>query len=102
VKSEALRNAQASRVSGHSLGFAGYKTARNGRLSTGGSAAPVFDYESANDPITREIQHEAPFKLDRWAVATISSEFQRRRAGRFWIMVHSGSRNVGLKIANFL
>jgi len=59
-----------------------------------------FDYESQDDELTREIQEEAPFKLGTLGGGNHFIEFQRDNDGMMWIMIHSGSRNVGLKIAN--
>jgi len=59
-----------------------------------------FDYESIDPDLTKEIQEEAPYKLGTLGGGNHFIEWQYDEDGRLWIMVHSGSRNVGLKIAN--
>lgn len=58
-----------------------------------------FEYESKDPELTREIQEEAPYKLGTLGGGNHFIEFQHDDKGKMWIMIHSGSRNIGHKIA---
>ncbi len=77
-------------------GFAGHQKARSWKRKTqfGG-----FDYESQDAGLTNEIQKNAPKKLGSLGGGNHFIEFQREHDGTLWIMLHSGSRNVGKMIA---
>lgn len=64
------------------------------RNSVGG-----FSHESIEPSLTHEIQHNAPKKLGSLGGGNHFIELQRESDGRMWIMLHSGSRNVGKMIA---
>lgn len=98
IKSEVLANTQQAVFRAIPLGFEGHKTGQAWK-----STKPLegFAYESVYDVLTREIQNEAPAKLGSLGSGNHFIEFQRDEEGFLWIMIHSGSRNIGLKIANF-
>ncbi len=61
-----------------------------------------FDvYESRNSELTKEIKENAPFKLGTIGSGNHFIEFQHDKNGKMWIMIHSGSRNIGHKIATY-
>ena len=60
-----------------------------------------FNYESLNEELTREIQEESPYKLGTLGGGNHFIELQQDKSGQAWLMVHSGSRNIGHKIATF-
>lgn len=73
------------------VGFAGHKEPQEWS---------GFDYESYDPELTREIQENAPYKMNSLGGGNHFKEWQYDEDGKLWIMIHSGSRNVGLKIAN--
>lgn len=77
-------------------GFAGHQKPRpwKRRNPVGG-----FSYESVEPSLTREIQQNAPKKLGSLGSGNHFIELQRESDGRLWIMIHSGSRNIGNLIA---
>jgi len=58
-----------------------------------------FNYKSSDSELTRMIQEEAPFKLGSLGGNNHFIEWQTDEKGKLWIMIHSGSRNIGFKIA---
>jgi tRNA-splicing ligase RtcB (3'-phosphate/5'-hydroxy nucleic acid ligase) len=96
--SEALQNAQQAAFRAVPLGFEGHKSAQAWKSDKPNSG---FDYQSIHEEINRDIHDQAPFKLGSLGGGNHFIEFQRDEDGYLWIMIHSGSRNVGFKIANF-
>jgi tRNA-splicing ligase RtcB len=78
-------------------GFAGHKSPQ--QWDAAGSCVG-FDYESAYSSLTHEIQRNAPQKLGTLGGGNHFIELQQDPTGRLWLMIHSGSRNVGKMIAD--
>lgn len=51
--------------------------------------------------VARQHQEEIPFQLGTLGGGNHFIELQHDQDGILWVMIHSGSRNVGLKIASF-
>ena len=79
-------------------GFAGYKKPQRWKRpnDVGG-----FLHESANPILTREVRQNAPQKLGTLGGGNHFIELQRDAQGQLWLMVHSGSRNIGKMMADY-
>ncbi len=51
-------------------------------------------------PVVMELANEIPYQLGTLGGGNHFIEFQKDQEDMLWIMLHSGSRNIGLKIAN--
>jgi tRNA-splicing ligase RtcB len=60
---------------------------------------PVFDQLPQEVPILREEAKNARYQLGTLGGGNHFIEFQRDQEGTLWVMIHSGSRNVGKKVA---
>jgi tRNA-splicing ligase RtcB len=78
-------------------GFKGHKQHQTwkSRSDLGG-----FDYESADSGLSREISQNAAKKLGTLGGGNHFIELQRDADGALWIMIHSGSRNIGKMMAD--
>lgn len=52
-------------------------------------------------PVVAEQRDSIPFQLGTLGGGNHFIELQRDEEGWLWVMIHSGSRNIGLKIANY-
>lgn len=51
-------------------------------------------------PVLAELANEVPYQLGSLGGGNHFIEFQSDEEGILWVMLHSGSRNIGLRIAN--
>ncbi|MFH0792597.1 MAG: RtcB family protein [bacterium] len=78
-------------------GFKGHKAIRDWPSAPRGGG---FDYESSDPELTREIREKAAYKIGTLGGGNHFIELQRDPHGNLWLMVHSGSRNIGKQIAD--
>ncbi|MCX7011685.1 MAG: RtcB family protein [Candidatus Sumerlaeota bacterium] len=78
-------------------GFNGYNRDQPWKRA-GGSGG--FNYESIVPQLTKEIHDNAPKKLGTLGGGNHFIELQRDAQGKLWIMIHSGSRNIGKMMAD--
>jgi tRNA-splicing ligase RtcB (3'-phosphate/5'-hydroxy nucleic acid ligase) len=83
------------------VGFEHHKRPQHGRsvdfVNTKGSKKRVLRDQM---PVLAEHGDDAPYQLGTLGGGNHFIEFQKDEHGMLWIMLHSGSRNIGLKIAN--
>jgi len=81
------------------VGFAHHKEAQDEALMPTASETPIFSWDVANSIILKEYDNA------RTQIGTLGGgnhfiEIQKGSDGFIWIMIHSGSRNLGYTVAN--
>ncbi|MDX9754606.1 MAG: RtcB family protein [bacterium] len=83
------------------VGFEHHKKPQKGRVTEytfakGGKKVSLKEQM----PVMMEYAEEIPYQLGTLGGGNHFIEFQRDTEDTLWVMLHSGSRNIGLKIAN--